>query len=226
MACLAALVVAGCGGSDEQPATTEKAKTAPPQAAASRPATPVTAATPMDKYSRPAKLTERDISRLVACTKGMRAAKVAIMPSSADDPAAQEALGWPPKLGQWIEKQPGAKAILGKHGMTGTALAHQFLTVTAGRELAAKARDWPDYQEQAKAVGKKTKAKAAMMRGVLELALQQFEGDEKARKQKEGELAMKRMERMMMLMANYAVHMPRENYDLMVKHKAELAVIE
>ena len=213
--CLAAGLVAGCGGKKE----------APKKGAAPAPKETAVAAAPQVgvDYSKPAILTDAGMKTLCACVNEMKAAKVDPMPKKQDDPAAMEALGSPEKLGAMMEELPEAKAILDKHGLDGATFAHEMLTAAACTSVAIKSKDWAEYQKNAKAMRAQMSGSTTMMKGFMQAGLQNLEGEEKAKKQKQVDQMIKAMEQMMALMADYAEQSPKGNYELCVKYKDELA---
>ena len=208
-------MMVGCGGKEESP---KKGK-APKKAAAP------TVRKAVD-YSKPALLTDESMKTLCACANEMKAANVDPMPSKKDDPGAMDAMASPVALGAMFDKEPKGKAILDKHGMDGPTFAHQMLTAAAVMSVAAKAKDWPDYQKKAKAMKAEMAASTAMMKGFMQAGLQNLKGEEKAKKQKEMDQAIKSLEKMMTMMADYAGQSPQQNYDLVVKYKDDLGALK
>ena len=153
---------------------------------------------------------------------GGKAAHIEPMSAKRNDPSTMEAMGSPEKLGELIGKEPKAKAILVKHGYAdGATFAHGLLTVVAVQSVAVKVRDWGGYQKQARMMRRQVATSTAMMKNSMQAALQNLQGEEKAKKQKEVD-QLKAAEAMMVLLADYAEKSPKGNYKLVVKYRDEL----
>jgi len=214
-ACMAGLLIAGCGGQapDQKTSSDETSQSAGPAKGG-----------PGGAYSEPAVLTEADIQKLMACIKDMETVKIDPMPKDGASVEVIEALGSPTRLGAFVEKQPKGKEILAKHGLTGPKMCHQMLTAAAGLDVVGKSKDWADYQDKAKKKPGQVESTLNMMRRMMETeaGLKELAGEEKARKQKEIDRMTKAWRQMLKLMADYAHGMPRQSYDVIVKHRTTL----
>lgn len=112
-----------------------------------------------DKYKEPAALTEESIRRLEACAVELSRARLGpSWENWVDVPDPDEEPFWVPSLiGQALENQPGAKAILEKHGFGGPEFVHHRVTAQAviGAIVNGETPEWDEYRQQSERVAKR-----------------------------------------------------------------------